>query len=74
MTSYQATYTDMLVHEIKATPDEYLPVLLNIVRLFRESITLKSAENSFRQGWKEVQSGETMPIDSLWADIDDNGK
>lgn len=74
MTDYQATYTDMLFHKIKATPDEYLPVLLNIVRLFRESITLKSAENSFRQGWKEALSGETMPIDSLWVGIDDNGK
>jgi len=43
--------------------------LLNIVRVFRESITLKPAESSFRQGWEEAMSGETMPVDELWAGV-----
>ena len=30
-----------LILEIQQTPDEYLPNLLQIVRLFRESVTLK---------------------------------
>ena len=63
-------YADLLMREIKATPTEYLPALLNMVRLFRESITLKPAENSFRQGWQEAMDGETMPIDELWDGID----
>ncbi len=71
MDTYQTTYTNLLVQEIKATPEEYLPALLSIVRIFRDTITLKPAEDSFRQGWKEAMSGETMPIDELWADIDD---
>jgi hypothetical protein len=58
------------MREIKATPDEYLPALLNIIRLFRESITLKPAEDSFRQGWQEAMRGETMPVDELWVGID----
>lgn len=58
------------MQEIKATPDEYLPTLLNLIRLFRESITLKPADDSFRQGWQEAMTGETMPIDELWAGID----
>lgn len=70
MSDYQATYTDLLMQEIKATPDEYLPTLLNLIRLFRESITLKPADDSFRQGWQEAMTGETMPIDELWAGID----
>jgi hypothetical protein len=71
MDAYQTTYTDLLVREIKATPEEYLPALLSIVRIFRETISLKPAENTFRQGWKEAVSGDTMPIDTLWTDIDD---
>ena len=39
-----------LIREIKETLDEYLPNLLQIVRLFRDSVALKPAENSFRQG------------------------
>ncbi|MCB0208132.1 MAG: hypothetical protein KDJ52_02305 [Anaerolineae bacterium] len=58
------------MQEIKATPDEYLPSLLHIIRIFRESITLKSADESFKQGWQEAMTGETMPIDELWTGID----
>jgi hypothetical protein len=70
MSNYQATYAEQLIQEIKATPEEYLPLLLKIVRLFRQSITLKPAESSFRQGWQEVMNGETMPLDDLWVGID----
>ncbi|MDI6792108.1 MAG: hypothetical protein QME81_04475 [bacterium] len=35
-----------------------------------ESVTLKSAEDSFRQGWKEMLSGDTRPVDELWEGID----
>lgn len=70
MNNYQTTYTDLLMREIKSTPEEYLPNLLNMIRLFRESLTLKPAENSFRQGWQETMTGETMPIDELWTGID----
>jgi len=66
------TYTEQLIQEIKAMPEEYLPNLLNIVRLFRESIVLKPAESSFRQGWKEAMSGETLPIEELWTGIDND--
>jgi hypothetical protein len=66
-------YRDELFQEIQATPVEYLPSLLNIVRSFRESISLKSAEASFEQGWKEAMAGETLPIEELWEDIPDGG-
>ncbi len=71
--NYHTNYTNQLIQEIKATPGEYLPTLLNIVRVFRESITLKSAESSFQQGWEEAMTGETMPIDELWTGIGDDG-
>jgi hypothetical protein len=74
MNSLQVMYTNRLMREIEATPGEYLPTLLNIVRIFRESITLKPAGESFRQGWEEVMRGETMPISELWTDIDNDGR
>lgn len=70
LSNYQANYTDLLMKEIKATPDEYLPSLLDIMRIFRESITLKSAEESFKEGWHEAMTGKTIPIDKLWTGID----
>ncbi len=70
MNNYNTTYTDLLIREIRATPDEYLPNLLDIVRIFRESITLKPAEDSFRKGWEEALAGNTAPVDELWTDID----
>lgn len=63
-------YQKELAQEIKRTPAEYLPALLQIVRLYRESVTLKPAEESFRQGWSEVKRGEMSPVSELWTDID----
>ncbi len=71
MGNSQTNYTDQLEREIQLIPDEYLPNLLSLVRLFRESITLKPAEASFRQGWKEAMNGETLPIEELWVDVDE---
>ena len=61
--------TNMLeqaIQEIQQTPEEHLPSLLQIIRLFRESVTLSSAEASFRQGWKGVMTGDTIPVSQLW--------
>jgi len=63
-------YEKKLINEIKETPQEYLPNLLEIVRLFRESVVLKPAEVSFYQGWKEAKAGDTRPVSELWDDID----
>ena len=61
---------EQAIQEIQQTPQEYLPSLLQIIRLFRESVTLKSAEDSFRQGWKEAMDGQTIPVSELWDGID----
>ncbi len=61
---------EQAIQEIQQTPQEYLPSLLQIIRLFRESVTLKSAEESFRQGWQEAMTGNTIPVSQLWDGID----
>ncbi len=63
-------YRDQVLAELAALPDEYLPFVLQLMRAFRESITLKPAAASFQQGWNEAQSGETFPVATLWDDID----
>ena len=70
MSAHATTYEMLLLREIKETPKEYLPSLLIIVRVFRESVVLNSAEDSFRQGWKEMLAGETRPVSELWEGID----
>lgn len=70
MTSQLSLYETQILREIEGTPEEYLPNLLQIVRLFRESVTLKPAEKSFHQGWKEARAGETRPVSDLWEGLD----
>jgi hypothetical protein len=69
MTSTQEAL-DAVMQEIEQTPPEYLPNLLQLVRIFRQSVTLNSAEESFRQGWHEAMTGQTIPLDELWDGID----
>jgi len=70
MSTYQTTYTTRINQEIAQTPEEYLPFLLEMIHLFRQSIALKPAEDSFRQGWQEALTGETLPVAELWTGID----
>ncbi len=70
MSAKVTVYEEKVIQEVKSVPEEYLPNLLQIVRLFRESVALKPAEASFRKGWAEALAGETMPVSELWEGID----
>ena len=69
MAKEMSNYKEQLATEIKTIPIEYLPNLLKIVRLFRTSVTLGPAEDSFRQGWQEAVVGDTHPVSGLWDGI-----
>lgn len=60
--SKQASIEQQFVREIRAIPDEYLPNLLQIVRLYRDGVALKPAEECFREGWRDALSENTMPL------------
>ncbi|NEQ34581.1 MAG: hypothetical protein F6K04_27025, partial [Leptolyngbya sp. SIO4C5] len=60
-----------VIDEIQQTPPEYLPNLLQIIRLFRESVELSPAEESFRQEWQEAMRDKVLPIEQLWDGIDE---
>lgn len=63
-------FLEQAIEEVHNIPPEYLPSLLQIIRLFRENVTLKSAEESFQQGWQEATTGQTIPVSKLWDGID----
>jgi hypothetical protein len=65
-----STFEDQLLKEMRETPEEYHSNLLQIVRLFRESVALKPAAESFKKGWQEAQFGQTRPVSELWQGID----
>lgn len=71
MDTCESTYTEKIRREINQTPEEYLPFLLEMIHLFRQSIALKPAEESLRQGWKEVVRGDIRPVSELWTGLDD---
>ncbi len=64
-------YRRRLLEEAEKIPVEYRPFLLDMVRAFRESVTLKTAEGSFRQGWQEALRGETRLVADLWDESDE---
>jgi hypothetical protein len=66
----QMTVTAALADEIRQTPEEYRPLLLRIVRSFREGVTLPSAVEGFSEGWQDVVDGKTHPVDDLWRRLD----
>lgn len=70
MSTEISVYKEQLLDEISELPEEYLPNLLKIIRLFCESVTLKPAEASLRQGLEEALSGETRSVSDLWNGID----
>ena len=59
-----------VLEEVEKIPAEYLPFLLEMMRTFRESLTLKPAAESFQRGWQEALCGETRPASELWEDLD----
>ena len=56
--------------DLEGLPDEYYPFLIQMIRSYRESVLLQPAADSFRRGWKEAQSGDTLPVDRLWEGLD----
>jgi hypothetical protein len=70
MTTTTKISRDKVLAEIDALPEEYLPFLLQMMRAFRESVTLKPAGESFRQGWCEAQRRLTYPVEELWDGVD----
>lgn len=68
MTTENSLYQNQVLEELDKIPVEFMPSLLKLVQAFREGVTLASAEDTFRQGWKEALAEEVYPISELWKD------
>ncbi|MFB2918364.1 hypothetical protein [Aerosakkonema funiforme] len=54
--------------EIVAQSEKFAGRRVRVIVLAEEE--LKSAEESFRQGWYEAMTGQTIPLSELWEGID----
>ena len=70
MTNIESPYYRQVIEEVDEFSLEHLPALLQMMRLLRESLAMKSPAENFRQAWKEARNGETLPLTELWTDID----
>ena len=70
MASASTPYRRQIEDEVEKIPAEFLPSLLKLLQAFRETVTLPSAEDTFRESWKEAKSGQTFPVSTLWEGID----
>ena len=68
--SPQETYLEQIELELKQTPAEYLPALLTIIHVFRESVCSDNAPKGFEISWQEMLRGEYQSVDTLWDDIE----
>lgn len=68
--SNTSLYLAELEKEIHQVPVEFLPLLLSIVKSYRQSLQLMPAEDSFKQGWEDAKQGDVSPLADLWKDID----
>jgi hypothetical protein len=62
----------ILTKPLKVTSESPVKViiLLEETNKISSETHLKSAVESFAQGWKEVMTGKTHPLDELWIGIE----
>lgn len=83
MDNYKITATKQrldLLTEIEQTPEEYIPELLNFVRLFRQSlltkqISINAWDNAINQISNSEQNSEKIKqLFESWAELDDENE
>ena len=70
MATASNNFRRQVMAEFDSVPIEFHPLLLQLVRAYRKSVTLKPAAESFAQGCREARAGAVHPIRKLWEDTD----
>ncbi len=62
----------ILTEPLKVTPESQVKVIVLFCEVdeLSQETPLKSAIESFSQGWQEAMTGKTHPLDELWVGID----
>lgn len=83
MNNYKITATNQrldLLTEIEQTPEEYIPELLNFVRLFRQSVLTKQTSiNAWDNAINQINTSERnqekiKQLFDSWAELDDENE
>ena len=83
MNNYKITATKQrldLLTEIEQTPEEYIPELLNFVRLFRQSVLTKQTSiNAWDNAINQINNSEQNPekikqLFESWAELDNENE
>lgn len=83
MNNYKITATKQrldLLTEIEQTPEEYIPELLNFVRLFRQSmLTKQTSINAWDKAINQINNSEQNPekikqLFDFWAQLDEENE
>lgn len=73
MTTEITQLTKQLHAEIERTPERYRQLLLRLVHSFRDGIEedepWPTAEESLREGLRDVKAGRVYPIETLWERV-----
>lgn len=70
MSSANIPFRRQIDEEVEKIPVEFLPSLLKMLQVFRETVSLPGAEDTVRAAWKEAQSGQVHPVSELWTGLD----
>ncbi|MCT7948780.1 hypothetical protein NG798_03170 [Ancylothrix sp. C2] len=68
--NYESLELEGTWEEIVAQSDKLAGQRVRVIVLQNEEESIKSAEESFRQGWYEAMTGQTIPLSELWEGID----
>jgi len=83
MNNYKITATKQrldLLMEIEQTPEEYIPELLNLVRLFRQNMMTKQTSiNAWDNAINQINNSDQNPeniknLFEYWAELDDENE
>lgn len=66
-------YMQVVQQEIARVPKERLEGLVDLIHEYIVNDPEKStAQNSFKEGWKDVRLGNVHPVENLWDEVDND--
>jgi hypothetical protein len=69
-----ASFIPLLSQKLSITVDKHTRVRVIVLLSENEEVQneklLESAQESFRQGWYDAMTGNTLPVSQLWEAID----
>lgn len=67
-------YMQEIQQEIARVPKDRLAGLVKVIHNYidEDVAEMSIAQNSFKEGWKDVLLGKVHPVESLWDEVDND--